>query len=103
MAKADIVKNFDVLIFPDNDKNILMEGKQKSGENYYIGNYHPDYMKGMGKEGFKEVMTFIDKGGLIISWGRSTNLFSGLLKITRGDDTEEFQLPFSDISKTLAT
>ncbi len=102
IAKAEVVKNYDIIIFPDNDKNILMEGKYKSGDSYYIGNYHPDYMKGMGKEGFEEVMTFIDKGGLIISWGRSTNLFSGLLKIKRGDKTEEFQLPIRDISKGLS-
>ncbi|MFC2129772.1 M14 family zinc carboxypeptidase, partial [Bacteroidota bacterium] len=103
VAKAGLVKNFDVIIFPDNDKNILMEGKRKSGDSYYIGNYHPDYLKGMGKEGFEELMTFMDEGGLIISWGQSANLFSGLLKIKHGDDTEEFQLPFSDISKSLNT
>jgi len=70
LTKAGLVKNYDVIIFPDNDKNILMEGKRKSGDNYYVGNYHPDYMKGMEKEGFEELMTFLDEGGLIISWGQ---------------------------------
>lgn len=103
IVKADVDKNYDVIIFPDNDKNILMEGKRKSGDSYYIGNYHPKYMKGIGKEGFEEILSFIDKGGLIISWGQSVNLFTGLLKIKKGDETEEFQLPFRDISKTLSS
>ncbi len=103
IEKAEVSKNYDVIIFPDSNKDLLMEGKRKSGDSYYIGNYHPDYMKGMGKEGFEEIMTFIDKGGLIISWGQSTNLFSGLLKIKKGDETEEFQLPFRDISKQLTS
>ncbi|MEX2371935.1 MAG: M14 metallopeptidase family protein [Bacteroidales bacterium] len=101
IAEAGISKNFDVIIFPDTDKNLLMEGKYKSGDSYYQGNYHPDYIKGLGKEGMEALMTFIDKGGVIISWGRSAGLFEGTLKIERGDQTEEFNLPFSDISSDL--
>jgi hypothetical protein len=100
-AGADISKNFDVIIFPDLDKNLLMEGKYKRGEDYYQGNYHPDYAKGLGKEGMEALMTFIDNGGMIISWGRSAGLFEGTLKISRGKETEEFNLPFRDISEDL--
>lgn len=103
IAGTDIEKNYDIIIFPDNDKNILMEGKFKRGEDYYQGNYPPDYTKGMGKEGMEALMTFIDKGGLIISWGRSTALFEGSLSIGKGDEKENFNLPFRDISKDLAT
>jgi len=47
-------------------------------------------------------MTFLDKGGIIISWGRSTGLFMGKLEITRGkEDKEEFQLPVRDISEDI--
>ncbi len=102
IAKAKLTDNYDVIIFPDNNKDILMEGKRKSGDAYYQGNYPPDYTKGMGKEGMEELMTFLDKGGLILSWGRSTSLFEGPLIITRGDEKEEFNLPFRDISSSLA-
>jgi hypothetical protein len=101
VAEADISKNFDVIIFPDVDKNLLMEGKYKSGENYYQGNYHPDYMKGLDKEGIEALMTFIDNGGVIVSWERSSALFEGTLKMKRGKETEEFILPFKDISADL--
>ncbi|MFC2090877.1 M14 family zinc carboxypeptidase [Bacteroidota bacterium] len=102
IEKAKLMDNYDVIIFPDSNKDLLMEGKQKSGESYYQGNYHPDYKKGIGKEGMEELMTFLDNGGLIISWGRSAGLFEGMLKIKRGEQTEEFNLPFRDISSSLA-
>ncbi|RPI43513.1 MAG: hypothetical protein EHM46_03940 [Bacteroidetes bacterium] len=78
-----------------------MTGKRKSGEEYYLGSYHPDYAKGMEKEGFEKLMDFSDQGGIILAWGRSAALFEGVLKIKRKDAEEEFQLPFRDISSGL--
>ncbi len=94
-------EKFDVIIFPDTHKSILMTGKRKSGDSYYLGSYHPDYVKGMDKKGFENLMTFSDQGGIVIAWGRSTNLFEGILKIKGKDSEEEFQLPFRDISPGL--
>lgn len=49
-------------------------------------------------------MTFIEDGGIIISWGASTELFMGTLKIEKSkNESEEFQLPVKDISKSLST
>ncbi len=101
LAEVDLSKNFDVIIFPDVNKNLLMEGKYKSGENYYQGNYHPDYAEGIGKKGMEALMTFVDEGGMVVSWGRSSALFEGTLKIKQGKETEEFNLPFRDISDDL--
>jgi len=98
----DIAADFDVVIFPDNDKEVLMTGKRKSGESYYMGSYHPDYVKGIEKEGMEKLMSFSDQGGIIISWGRSAKLFEGLLKIKKKEGEEEFNLPFRDISADLA-
>ncbi|MFO7669238.1 MAG: M14 family zinc carboxypeptidase [Bacteroidales bacterium] len=101
MAGADLAGDYDVVIFPDNDKSILMTGKQKSGDTYYMGSYHPDYIKGMEKEGMEKLMTFSANGGIIIAWGRSAGLFEGILKISGEDTGEEFMLPFSDLSEQL--
>jgi hypothetical protein len=100
-AKSDLAEKFDVIIFPDTDKEVLMTGKRKVGESYYMGSYHPDYVKGIGKEGMEKLMAFSDGGGTIISWGRSARLFEGMLKIKKGDAEEEFSLPFRDISPDL--
>lgn len=98
--KTDFLKNFDVVIFPDEDKNVLMEGKYKAREEYYVTDYPPEFTKGIGKKGMENLMTFLDKGGLVISWGRSTSLFIGNLEIVRGkDEKEEFQLPIRDITE----
>ena len=98
----DLAGDFDVLIFPDNDKEVLMTGKRKSGETYYMGSYHPDYVKGIEKEGLEKLMSFSDQGGIIITWGRSAKLFEGMLKIKKDKVEEEFNLPFRDISADLS-
>ncbi|MCK5066702.1 MAG: hypothetical protein KAR16_04665, partial [Bacteroidales bacterium] len=100
--ESDLTGDFDVVIFPDTDKEVLMTGKRKSGGTYYMGSYHPDYVKGIEKEGLEKLMTFSDQGGIIISWGRSARLFEGMMKIKKKDVEEEFSLPFRDISADLS-
>ena len=100
-TSVDLALKFDVIIFPDNDKDVLMTGKRKSGGSYYMGSYHPDYVKGIGSEGMEKLMRFSDGGGTVISWGQSVRLFEGMLKIKQGDKEEEFNLPFRDISPDL--
>jgi hypothetical protein len=99
--KTEFTENFDVIIFPSSSKSILMEGKYGSAGNYYITSYPPEYTKGIGKEGMKKLMNFIGKGGHIIAWGSSTELFKGALSIGEETNKEEFQLPFSDVSEQL--
>ena len=99
---TDFENKYDVVIFPDEAKSILMEGKYKTDDDYTISSYPPEFTEGIGKDGMNKLMTFIDKGGLIISWGRSAQLFSGTLTIPLSKDTgEDFQLPFSDVSEKL--
>jgi len=97
--KSNLAKDFDVVIFPDANKSILMSGKYKSNGQYRISDLPPKYTKGIDKKGMKKLMTFLEKGGIIISWGRSTGLFTGALEIQRSKkEKEDFQLPFRDIS-----
>jgi len=100
--KTDLAKNFDTVVFPDAEKSILMEGKYKAREEYFLADYPPDYTKGIGSKGMEKLMAFLDNGGTLISWGGSTPLFIGKLEIVRGkEDKEEFQLPVQDISENL--
>lgn len=94
--------DYDVIIFPDENKSILLKGKYKSGDSYYMTSYAPEYTKGMEKEGLQKLMKFVNGGGKIVAWGQSTGLFEGVLTIEADkDEKEEFQLPFSDISDVL--
>jgi hypothetical protein len=100
--KTDFSKKFDLVIFPDNDKNILMEGKWKSQNGYYIPAYPPEYTKGIGKKGFQKLLKFFLDGGKIMAWGRSTGLFIGNLIFEKSKkEKEEFQLPIRDLSQDL--
>lgn len=100
---AKLEDNFDVIVFPSNNKSILMAGKYSSeGGSYSPSNYPPEYAKGMGKDGLNELMKFIDGGGIIVSWERSTELFEGTLSIKRDkEEKEDFALPFRNIGQNL--
>jgi hypothetical protein len=103
--KIDFIKYFDVVIFPNAKKSELMEGKIKSWQgDYYDTSYAPQFSEGIGKEGMKRIMTFFENGGIIVSWGGSTQLFMGTLEIPPAWKTqpkEEFILPVDDISGEL--
>ena len=102
---VDLSKDIDVLIFPDEAKDLLMTGKNKRFDGTYsTSNYPPEFTKGIGDKGLEKILKFVDEGGKVISWGESTELFVGPLKITHAENIiEEFTLPVSDISKTLIT
>ncbi len=100
--KTDFIKDYDLVIFPDNEKSILMEGKYESDGQAYPTSYPPEFTKGIGKKGMTKLMDFMNQGGKILSWGGSTELFTGTLSVKAGDTTREFRLPVSNISKRLA-
>jgi hypothetical protein len=101
--KTDFSAKFDVVVFPSSNKDLLMEGKYKTeSDDYRLTGYPPEFTKGMGEIGFNNIMKFLENGGLIVSWGASTDLFSGVLKIKRSEtDIEEIQLPYTNIAKKL--
>jgi hypothetical protein len=96
--------SFDVVIFPDNNKDILKSGKYKSADGVYsIPSYPPEYTKGIGDKGMNNLLNFFNDGGVIVAWGRSTGLFSGNLSIPAGEKEKDiFRLPFNDISKDMS-
>ena len=102
VREIDLDGDFDVVVFPGNDKDLLMSGKWKRRGEYYPSNYPPEYVEGLQKEGMDRLMEFLDGGGIIVAWGRSAELFDGTLSIPRGkDDAEEFVLPFSSMSERM--
>ncbi len=97
--KTDFNADFDVVIFPGTRKDLLMNGKPGSEGGQSMSSYHPYYQKGMGKKGLEKLLLFVTEGGKVISWGQSTDLFTGMLGITRGETMEEFVLPFTNGSE----
>ncbi|RPH34460.1 MAG: hypothetical protein EHM93_00055 [Bacteroidales bacterium] len=99
---TELSKNFDIIIFPDEDASILKDGKTKRGEQYFQSNLPPEFSKGMGTKGFESLMNYIALGGTVISWGESTALFEGALTIKDKTTSEEFRLPFRNDGDQLA-
>ena len=79
-----------------------MEGRYESDGQAYPTSYPPEFTKGIGKKGMAKLIDFFNQGGRILSWGGSTELFSGMLSVKAGDTAREFRLPVKDISKRLA-
>ena len=100
---TDFSKEFDVVVFPDENKSVLMQGKRQYGDKEYLSNYPPEFTEGIGKEGMEKLLIFLKNGGRILSWGGSTHLFIGILSVNqKKDKKEEFQLPVRDISAELS-
>ncbi len=99
---TDFSANFDVVVFPSSRKSILMDGDYGSTGGRYRMSLPPQFTKGIGAKGMEPLMTFVDKGGIIISWGESTELFEGKLSIPGEKEKEDFGLPFWDRSDDLA-
>ncbi|RLD25770.1 MAG: hypothetical protein DRI54_04170, partial [Bacteroidetes bacterium] len=103
LKNTKLKDGYDVLLFPDVNVSQLMDGMYKSDAGAYsMSSYAPEYVVGMGKEGKTKVLEFVDNGGVVLSWGRSTGLFDGMLKIGSEEEQEQFQLPYKDISKSLS-
>lgn len=101
IGQTNLAARFDVIIFPDADKTLLMEGKYKTREDYRLSDYPPEFNKGMGKAGMEGLMSFLVQGGRIISWGRSADLFMGRLEVAQGkEEKEEFQLPVANVAES---
>lgn len=102
LREDDLLDDYDVVIFTDENKSVLLSGKYERNGRVTIPRYPPEYTKGMGSEGHESILSFIDNGGKVIAWRGSTELFTGALSFTKDDEKQEFQLPFRDISSNLA-
>ncbi len=96
---TNLKNRFDVIVFPDSNRDQIMHGRSTRGGETFIPFYNPKYIEGMGSEGWQNVLAFMEEGGRLVSWGRSTELFFGLMK--PGNGMEDFRFPIQDISSRL--
>ncbi len=100
----DLARYFDVIVFPNSQKEELLHGRFKSEDTAYVADdIPPEFRKGLGAKGMEKLMAFADQGGIILAWGEACELFLGVQEIRRGkDEVEEFRLPVNDVSARLA-
>ena len=100
VARTDF-SGFDVLVFPDMGKSVWLEGKPSEGT-YSRANLPPQYTRGIGKSGMEKIMAFVARGGKVISWGRSVNLFEGAQTVKDNNgETKTFVLPYRNMISSL--
>jgi hypothetical protein len=93
---------FDVIVFPDASKEVLTKGKYKRFGRYISNDYPPEYRKPISKQGRGKLTEFITSGGVVVSWGGSTGLFTEGLQAPNGEgESEAIELPVRDISDRL--
>jgi hypothetical protein len=101
IEESDLAKNFDVLVLPDTDPDILTKGRRKRGDRYDPGDMPPEYRKPISAKGFAEIRAFLDAGGTVVSWRRSTGLFLTGKLADGTDENPGLHLPARDLSQQL--
>ncbi len=99
MAGINLPQRFDVIIFPDMGKDQLMQGTSQRGDEQLIPFYPSEFVKGMGKDGWQNVLGFIQNGGKVLSWGRSVDLFIGSMEPKAPQTT--FRFPVNNVSQNM--
>ena len=107
--KANLARDFDLIVFPGARKDILTKGKRKRGERYVSNDYPPEFRKPISKAGLGKLTAFIESGGTVVSWGDSTGLFTDGLASPPGkedkkedkEDSDKVELPVRDVTKSL--
>jgi hypothetical protein len=100
--EVELARDFDVVVFPDASKDVLIKGKSKRYGRYVTNDYPPTFRKPISKKARADLTEFITGGGVVVSWGRSTGLFTEGLPLPgdNGDD-DVLELPVRDLTEGL--
>jgi len=74
MKQKNLNARFDVIVLPDVDKNVIVEGKPRSEDGAYFEPLPPPYAGGIGKEGVAALKAFVERGGTLVCLASSSNL-----------------------------
>ncbi|HEX6881689.1 MAG TPA: M14 metallopeptidase family protein [Terriglobales bacterium] len=76
MKAGKLNDSFDVIILPDVQKEIIIDGQRKRGDNSmkYVQEFPEEYKGGIGKEGVQALKDFVQNGGTLITIADSGDL-----------------------------
>jgi hypothetical protein len=102
IAGTDLVDEFDVMVFPDSSKDVLTKGRRKWNGEYRPADYPPEFTKPISEEGLERIAKYIEGGGVVLSWRKSTALFLDGLKADGPDgETNTLELPARNVADDL--
>jgi len=74
--KVSLKANFDVIVFADEDPEIIIQGRRSSPSRYEGSSrvIPPEYEGGIGKEGVEVLKSFVDQGGILVTLNNACGL-----------------------------
>jgi hypothetical protein len=76
--KLDLKAKYDVIVFADEDADMIKNGKPSPTSRYYRYfrgvNIPPEYQGGIGKEGVDALKAFVEKGGILVTLNSASGL-----------------------------
>jgi hypothetical protein len=76
--KVDLRAKFDAIVFADEDASVITTGKRSpsaAGRRYYsLSPTRPEYEGGIGKEGVEALKTFVEQGGILVTFNNACGL-----------------------------
>jgi len=87
MKQKGLRARYDVIVLPDLDKSVIVDGKPKRDDGpQYFDPLPAPYDGGIGKEGVGNLREFVEQGGTLVCLGEASAL-----------PLEEFNLPVRDV------
>jgi len=106
--KADLRRQFDVIVFADESPEIIKTGKPDPASRYgrYFTEMPPPYEGGIGEDGVKALEEFVASGGILVGLNDAGKLFVKEFKMPARDalekvDRKQFFCPTSLLNVTV--
>ena len=74
MKQKNLRQRFDVIVLPDVEKDIIVEGRARGEDAGYFEPLPPAYAGGIGKEGVAALKDFVTQGGTLVCLTSSSDL-----------------------------
>ncbi len=91
---------YDVIVFPDMTRSMIVDGVVEGRYSYYYRNVHPDFKGGIGARGLGNLKEFVREGGHIVVMDSASTLAIDdfelpLINILKNTGDENFSCPGS--------
>jgi hypothetical protein len=74
IKRKGLRSRLDVIVLPDVDRNVIVDGKLRSEDAAYFEPLPPPYAGGIGKDGASSLEEFVEQGGTLVCLGASADL-----------------------------
>jgi hypothetical protein len=89
--KINLRAKFDVIVFADENANIIKTGRRSSSSRYaryYSGSTPPEYEGGIGKGGVDALKSFVEQGGILVTLNSACGLAFNEFSVPAGNALE---------------